>query len=65
MFTTSTTVFNKLVERNHVPEALGNPIKTQALTVIAPDGFLPDAFDEWDESLIQKAIVFTDELRSA
>ena len=48
----------------HVPEALGNPIKTQALTVIAPNGFLPDAFDECDESLIQKAIAFTDELGS-
>ena len=40
MFTASTTVFNKLVERYHVPEALGNPVKNQALTVIASNGFL-------------------------
>ena len=34
------------------------------MTVIAPNGFLPDAFDECDESLIQKAIAFIDELGS-
>ena len=64
MFTTSTTVFNELVKRNHVPEALGNPIKNQALTVIASNGFLTEAFDECDESRIKKAIAFTVELRS-
>ena len=64
MFTTSTTVLSKLVERNHVPEALGNTIRIQELTIISPNGFLTEVFDEGDEAHIQKAVAFIDMLWS-
>ena len=64
VFATSTTVFNKLVEHYRVSDSPGNPIKIESLTVIAPNEFLLDAFDECDEAPIQKAIAFTDELQS-
>ena len=62
MFTTRTTVLNKLVECYNVPEALGNPVKVQERTIIAPNGFLTEAFDECDKAHIQTVIAFTDEL---
>ena len=64
VFTTSTTVFNKLVERHRVPDSPGNPVMIELLMNIAPNEFLLDAFDECDEAPIQKAIAFTDELQS-
>ena len=63
-FTTSTTVINKLVKRNNVPEALGNTIRIQELTIISPNGFLTEVFDEGDEAHIQKAVAFIDMLWS-
>ena len=61
MSTTLAMVY-KLVERYDVYEALGNPIRIQALTLIALNAFLTEVIDECDEAPIQKAIAFTDEL---